>query len=366
MFKFYFYIGSLTLLLGYVISLSVFGPTKLIKIKLSLGRYNSRRSHIIKCCGKTSCSSIKKHWRENQKNKTAQPGEKSFLSSLPTKAYSAITDKITTSGEKIPPSAPEIITDPSEGTLASFSSLPITSGVSTASRITDNSIIPTIDVTAATYAEASVTTTTASTVISNPSTDLTTAVTTPTTPSTPLPTTTSSCACPTAACAVAALKETEKQKWSSPDGVFKPACGKQYFISTTLKTRNDAATECCKFDMKLLTVDDGLELSCLASMNDSKFSLIRVCKCKGQRKHSFAVFLKKTSSFWTYGSNEGCESTHFWCPARTPLDSVLWAAAQPSAPATNRCVSINLKTNANASLIDQSCSTTLPFICKAF
>jgi hypothetical protein len=49
--------------------------------------------------------------------------------------------------------------------------------------------------------------------------------------------------------------------------VFGKACDKQYFISTLHLTKLEAETECCKYGLKLLSVESYKELVCLADMN---------------------------------------------------------------------------------------------------
>jgi hypothetical protein len=70
---------------------------------------------------------------------------------------------------------------------------------------------------------------------------------------------------------------------ANADGVFRSACGKQYFISTLNTTKLEAETECCKYGLKLLAVESNEELACLADMNAGssrkivKFRLDKLC-----------------------------------------------------------------------------------------
>jgi hypothetical protein len=54
---------------------------------------------------------------------------------------------------------------------------------------------------------------------------------------------------------------------ANADGVFRSACGKQYFIGTLNTTKLEAETECCKYGLKLMSVESYEELACLADMN---------------------------------------------------------------------------------------------------
>jgi hypothetical protein len=52
--------------------------------------------------------------------------------------------------------------------------------------------------------------------------------------------------------------------------MFRQACGKQYFISKISKTKYEAETECCKYGMKLLSIESPDEIACLAEMNSGE------------------------------------------------------------------------------------------------
>jgi len=57
------------------------------------------------------------------------------------------------------------------------------------------------------------------------------------------------------------------------DGVFKSACNRQYFISTNLfgiKNQLSSEIECCKYGLKLWSVETPEELACFAAMNAGK------------------------------------------------------------------------------------------------
>lgn len=54
---------------------------------------------------------------------------------------------------------------------------------------------------------------------------------------------------------------------ANSDGVFRSACGKQYFVSNVDRTMVEAETECCKYGLKLLSIESYEEIECLAQMN---------------------------------------------------------------------------------------------------
>jgi hypothetical protein len=51
------------------------------------------------------------------------------------------------------------------------------------------------------------------------------------------------------------------------DGRFRSACNRQYFISAYAKNKLDAEIECCKYGLKLWSIDSAEELACVAEMN---------------------------------------------------------------------------------------------------
>jgi hypothetical protein len=54
------------------------------------------------------------------------------------------------------------------------------------------------------------------------------------------------------------------------DGKFKSACNRQYFISSSrssIGTQLESEIECCKYGLKLWSVETPEELACFAAMN---------------------------------------------------------------------------------------------------
>jgi len=50
-------------------------------------------------------------------------------------------------------------------------------------------------------------------------------------------------------------------------GEFRSACGQQYFIGKSNKTFIGALEECCKYGLKLLSVESQEEFDCIFDMN---------------------------------------------------------------------------------------------------
>ncbi|CAB3376642.1 Hypothetical predicted protein [Cloeon dipterum] len=157
--------------------------------------------------------------------------------------------------------------------------------------------------------------------------------------------------CPTVPCLPDASKLSNSQSWqSNSDGVFRSACGRQYFISKVGKNWNDAQTECCKYGKQLLSVESFQELSCLAAMNK--------------------VQLKDTTNFyWTSGTNNGfgCEFTYGFCGSRTLLyqNFTNWQSAMPDNPLTERCLDMKMAIDpTQMTFNDQKCTDIRNFICE--
>jgi hypothetical protein len=70
---------------------------------------------------------------------------------------------------------------------------------------------------------------------------------------------------------------TKNRFKGSGEGYFRRACGKQYFFSKIDKNRNEAETECCKYGMKLLSIESYDELNCLAEMNSGITRYNSIC-----------------------------------------------------------------------------------------
>lgn len=55
---------------------------------------------------------------------------------------------------------------------------------------------------------------------------------------------------------------------ANADGQFLLACNNQYFLSKVIaRSQLEAESECCKYGMKLLTIETEDELKCLADAN---------------------------------------------------------------------------------------------------
>jgi hypothetical protein len=52
-----------------------------------------------------------------------------------------------------------------------------------------------------------------------------------------------------------------------PNGQFRSACGRQYFIGSSNLNFTGALAECCKYGLKLASVETKEELDCLLEMN---------------------------------------------------------------------------------------------------
>ncbi|XP_065344308.1 uncharacterized protein LOC135942224 [Cloeon dipterum] len=112
----------------------------------------------------------------------------------------------------------------------------------------------------------------------------------------------------------------------------------------------DAMTECCKYGMKLLSVESYDELTCLAAMNK--------------------VLLKDTTSFyWTSGTSNGfnCEFTYGFCGSKTLLYQNFsnWSPGMPDNPLTERCLDMKMTFDLTQAFFnDEGCTTSRYFICE--
>jgi hypothetical protein len=52
-------------------------------------------------------------------------------------------------------------------------------------------------------------------------------------------------------------------------GIFKRACGVQYLISSATANLTEAYSTCCKYGMKLLSIESREELECILEMANS-------------------------------------------------------------------------------------------------
>ncbi|XP_065349858.1 macrophage mannose receptor 1-like [Cloeon dipterum] len=157
--------------------------------------------------------------------------------------------------------------------------------------------------------------------------------------------------CPSVPCRTDVEKSMFSKLWlSNPGGLFRSACGRQYFISKGVKTRNDAETECCKFGMRLLSIESYEELQCLAEMNKVQYK-------------------STVNYYWTTGTNEGfgCEFQYGFCGTQTSFNPnfLNWKANEPSTPLGERCLEMKLDVDPKLFYFnDNSCSATQYFICE--
>lgn len=148
-------------------------------------------------------------------------------------------------------------------------------------------------------------------------------------------------------------------------GQFRFACGRQYFISNASVPLLTAYEECCKYGLKLLSVESAEEVNCIAEMNagsraqnPSKFLLhVRL---------NFTAEVKVTNKYWTSGTNVGygCDFKHGWCTSRKffASNNLTWT---PSNHLTERCMELNLNgvlTRYNFN--DLPCTFQRHFICE--
>ncbi|XP_059482049.1 macrophage mannose receptor 1-like [Neocloeon triangulifer] len=157
--------------------------------------------------------------------------------------------------------------------------------------------------------------------------------------------------CPNGICQTEAAKVELSTKWkTSDDGTFRRACGKQYFLSKIVKSKAEAETECCKYGLKLLSIDSYKEIECIADMNKAEF---------GDYKNSY----------WTSASNDGfgCEFTYGFCGSNKLLYqnfSNFWPN-EPSHPLFERCLEMKLDGNPESIRFgDLSCTEGRYFICE--
>jgi hypothetical protein len=64
------------------------------------------------------------------------------------------------------------------------------------------------------------------------------------------------------------------------DGIFRSACNRQYFMSAYAKNQLDAEIECCKYGLKLWSIDSAEELACFAEMNAGWMKILIFCHYK--------------------------------------------------------------------------------------
>jgi hypothetical protein len=198
--------------------------------------------------------------------------------------------------------------------------------------------------------------------------------------------------CPASACETDTAKLELSTKWkglklsrkfnklhnsnraANDDGVFRSACGKQYFVSKVSKNKAQAETECCKYGLKLLSIESYEEIECLADMNagSEKFkNQFKLCELK--IFFSGAATLKQVDRmYWTSGSSEGhgCVKNYGWCSSGKMFSGVAanysnWNGGKPGNPYEEHCVQLKLDSNPKKMLFDDlSCAENILFICE--
>ncbi|XP_059471906.1 uncharacterized protein LOC132194571 [Neocloeon triangulifer] len=137
---------------------------------------------------------------------------------------------------------------------------------------------------------------------------------------------------------------------TSADGISKTYCGKNYFISTTTASFEEAMGVCCSKKMNLLTIESEADINCVSD-------LFRDREVKRMDK----------PEFWTSATSNGCPGRFSWCTA--PFAAVpkwLWAEAEPL---QKNCVVASLtpipegQTYSEVALNTRDCAQQSKFIC---
>ncbi|XP_059482230.1 uncharacterized protein LOC132200629 [Neocloeon triangulifer] len=150
--------------------------------------------------------------------------------------------------------------------------------------------------------------------------------------------------CPAYACIRDTAKNALSKAWKATvDGQFRSACGQQYFFSNYTLTYQEALAECCKYGLKLLSIEFNDELDCIKEMVIAEI-----------RQHNF---------YWSSGTNlgYGCELTYGWCGSKTLAPNITWGVPiEPNVPLYERCLLLHTANNFS----DQVCSQQRFFICE--
>ncbi|CAB3375498.1 Hypothetical predicted protein [Cloeon dipterum] len=140
---------------------------------------------------------------------------------------------------------------------------------------------------------------------------------------------------------------------SSPpvDGKIKTYCGKNFFVSASKATFDEAASICCLMKMDLLSIESESEENCVTDLLSDK-----------------EIKSTSTPEFWTSASSSGCPSRFSWCSSRvSPVPKWLWADGEPS---KKECVVTFLTqpsdgaTYSEAALKTRDCTQATRFICS--
>ncbi|XP_059482368.1 macrophage mannose receptor 1-like [Neocloeon triangulifer] len=153
--------------------------------------------------------------------------------------------------------------------------------------------------------------------------------------------------CPVYTCVKDPEKYALSRAWKKPpDGEFRSSCGKQYFVSNISLNPTEALAECCKYGLKLLSVESKEELDCLV---DTIKMEVRTPQY----------------NYWTSGTNlgYGCDFTYGWCGNNVLAPNISAILETPTNPLNERCIQFK---PANSTLDDLSCSIRQRFICEGY
>ncbi|XP_065345661.1 uncharacterized protein LOC135943158 [Cloeon dipterum] len=144
------------------------------------------------------------------------------------------------------------------------------------------------------------------------------------------------------------LMPTRKPSQSDGSIQYSTSCKRQYYVSKTAVSRNEAALRCKALDMNLLTVTSLEELDCLSSFPDT---------------------------FWTSGSMEGLncglEKRFTWCSTGYDISPTListekyWLRTDTTPSTLERCLAVVTSMNPlNQGMTHRNCDDALPYICQ--
>ncbi|XP_059485547.1 uncharacterized protein LOC132202576 isoform X2 [Neocloeon triangulifer] len=324
------------------------------------------RQMIIDCCGRDSCSeSTEKsqtslHSNATNKNvATAKGALKTTTSTEAPVEEETVPDESTTaeilsSQTPLVTAAAPVATSaaaPADTTTAPPSGTSSSDGPTTAGPTTLETTTSTLTTETMTTPEPTTTTTTTPTT-TTPTT--TTEETTTTTP--PIILTGEYCVfrgCPYHPCPIdPIMQKTMLAGTNSSDGAFFSKCGKKYLFSSVKKTRYEAAMLCCKYNMRLASVETDDEQLCLTNLNND-------------------VLKNSGTTFWTSGITDPyCPSV--WCPNvnnySTPITSVINRVQTAPTKITDKCNSFVLTAgdDSKSGLKFSDCNAPLNFICESY
>ncbi|XP_065344265.1 uncharacterized protein LOC135942195 [Cloeon dipterum] len=289
---------------------------------------NQRRNLIVKCCGSSSCSDSDRTTFKSQSLANVTAGK--------VKATTKTAGKTQT--ETPPVEETALSEEPSTPALEETVS-PITS--------------PAVD-------------SSSTELVSSTTTEETTTPTTTTTPATTTEETTTTTeqikltgeycvfrGCSYHPCPLdSVLQKKMLSGENSTDGAFYSRCSKKYFVSSTKKTRYEAAVACCKYNMRLLSIETDEEQMCLTSLNND-------------------VLKESGTTFWTSGLTDPfCQSV--WCPNvnnySVDVDVAINRLETTATKITDKCNTYVLTAgdDTKSGLRFSDCNAPNNFICESF